>query len=241
MSTTEQHSLAKSITLHLLPGLLIGLFYLLVGIPIARMIEFPTLFGLILSVIFVLVPFELGYLLYQSRKHGNSLLSVISYREPMPRSRFVVLVSFLFLWAFLLSSFLSPVDEFIRRSLFSWIPDWFLVTAGFGEYPCSTQTITILCSIVVTGIIAPIVEEIYFRGYLLPRISRFGIWAPVINMILFAFYHFWSPWQAVTRFVFYLPVVYAVWKKRNIYISIWEHTLGNTTGGVLTLLQITLR
>jgi AcrR family transcriptional regulator len=40
-----------------------------------------------------------------------------------------------------------------------------------------------------------VVEELYFRGYLLPRISRFGGWAPVINCCLFALYHFWQPFN----------------------------------------------
>jgi hypothetical protein len=40
------------------------------------------------------------------------------------------------------------------------------------------------------------VEEYYFRGYLLPRLSRFGSLAPVINVALFSLYHFFTPWQA---------------------------------------------
>ena len=241
MSVTEQHSLAKSIALHLLPGLLIVLFYILIGLPAARLVIFPPLFGLILSVITVLIPFELGYLFYESRKLRTSLMSLVPYKEPMPKGKFVLLVSVLFLWAFLLSGLLSPIDKFIQVALFSWVPSWFLVDADFSDYPRFTQIVTAMCSIIVTGILAPVVEELYFRGYLLPRISRFGVWAPVINMVLFALYHFWTPWQAVTRIIFYLPVVYAVWRRKNIYIGIWEHTLGNTIGGVISLLRILFR
>jgi len=43
-------------------------------------------------------------------------------------------------------------------------------------------------------ILGPLVEELYFRGYLLPRLHRFGIWAPLINISLFAAYHLWKPW-----------------------------------------------
>ena len=49
------------------------------------------------------------------------------------------------------------------------------------------------------GIIGPTVEELYFRGPLLPRIDRLGAWAPVLNSGLFALYHFWSPWQLPVR------------------------------------------
>jgi hypothetical protein len=34
---------------------------------------------------------------------------------------------------------------------------------------------------------------------LLPRISRFGGWAPLINTVLFSLYHFFTPWQLLGR------------------------------------------
>ena len=38
----------------------------------------------------------------------------------------------------------------------------------------------------MSGIAVPVVEELYFRGFLLPRLSRLGIWAPILEMALFA-------------------------------------------------------
>ena len=43
------------------------------------------------------------------------------------------------------------------------------------------------------------VEEMYFHGYLLPRISRLGAWAPLVNTVLFSLYHFFTPWLNVGR------------------------------------------
>jgi membrane protease YdiL (CAAX protease family) len=83
-----------------------------------------------------------------------------------------------------------------------------------------------------------VAEELYFRGYLLPRVSRLGRWAPVFNVVLFALYHLWTPWQAVTRIVFILPAVYVVWRERNIYVGIWAHCIGNTVGLVLVLAAV---
>jgi len=40
---------------------------------------------------------------------------------------------------------------------------------------------TALLGLAVNGFVAPITEELYLRGYLLPRISRFKVWAPLIN------------------------------------------------------------
>jgi membrane protease YdiL (CAAX protease family) len=47
----------------------------------------------------------------------------------------------------------------------------------------------LLLGLVLSGVVAPVVEEMYFRGYLLPRLSRLGRWAPVLNVTLFALYH----------------------------------------------------
>ena len=82
----------------------------------------------------------------------------------------------------------------------------------------------------------------YFRGYLLPRISRFGAWAPVINTVLFSVYYFFTPWQNVGRIVGLLPMVdglCGVVEERNIYVSMGAHALGNVSV-MLVLLPVFL-
>lgn len=51
-----------------------------------------------------------------------------------------------------------------------------------------------------TGFIGPFIEELYFRGFLLPRMAWMKKWALLVEAFLFALYHIWSPWQLVTRF-----------------------------------------
>ena len=57
-------------------------------------------------------------------------------------------------------------------------------------------------------------------------------------MILFALYHVWTPWLGVTRLVYFLPTVYAVWRQRNIMLAIWVHCLGNTLGTLALLAAV---
>jgi len=90
----------------------------------------------------------------------------------------------------------------------------------------------------LNGFIAPITEEFYFRGYLLPRISRFKIWAPVINSVLHSLYHFWMPWQMLGLVLSLLPAAFVVWWKRNIYLGMIIHVVGNTLGSIVRLLMI---
>ena len=89
------------------------------------------------------------------------------------------------------------------------------------------------------GIVGPVVEELYFRGYLLPRIAWLGRWAPVLNTVLFSLYHFFTPWANVGRIVALLPMVYTAWWKRNIYLSMAVHVLWNL-GAMMLLLAVLL-
>lgn len=222
----RQHSVARTVVLHLLPGVLLLTFYIAVA-PVVRSFGFPSLMAIFLGIFFVLIPFELGYLVYQSRKTG-SLSDVVLYREPMPRGRFFFLVVSLFLWAALCSVLLyPPLDAFFLNNVFFRFPESLMLFDGFSGYSTAALATTWVFGLVVNGMAGPVVEELYFRGYLLPRISRFGAWAPPINAALFTLYHLFAPWQTAGRIVALLPMVYAVWWRENIYVGIAVHCLGN--------------
>ena len=92
--------------------------------------------------------------------------------------------------------------------------------------------ITAILNLVLNGIAGPVVEELYFRGYLLPRLSRLKGWAALMSVLLFSLYHFFTPWQNVIRIIALVPMVYAVWWKRNIYLGMIVHCVGNTFGAI---------
>jgi uncharacterized protein len=231
----QQHSIARSLVLHLLPGALITAFYLGVA-PVVRDLGFPSLMAIYLAVVFVLIPFELGYLVYRARKDGVSLGRVVLYREPVSRGQFVGLVLSTFVWASLIAMLLFPsLDEFFIGNVFFWLPDWFFFAEDFAQYSATVLLITWGFGFIANGIVGPVVEELYFRGYLLPRISRLGAWAPVLSTVLFSLYHFFTPWANVGRIVALLPMVYATWWRRNIYISMAVHVLWNVSSMLLLL------
>jgi len=207
--------------------------------------KFPSslalLFALSLAVVLVLVPFELGYLLYQGKKKNNkpSLKGVVLYRERMPFWQYVVFVPVLLIWAVFCFAIISPpTEEFLIRTLFSWLPNWLIPspidTTQFSADPAFA--LIGLLSLLLQGIIGPIVEELYFRGYLLPRISYLKGWAPFVNVVLFSLYHFFTPWQNPARILALLPLVYVVQRKRNIYLSIVFHIVLNMIGPMLIAL-----
>jgi membrane protease YdiL (CAAX protease family) len=238
-SGVEQHSLVRSIVLHLLPGVLILVFYVIVA-PLAERLGFPSVSALLVAIAVVLIPFELGYLLYQGKKKNGtlSLKGIVLYREPMPAWQYIVLVLPFLVWMLVLFAVVAPpIDEVIIEKLFFWLPDWFFMTSfmdHLDRYSRSALLLTWVLNLVFNGVAGPIVEELYFRGYLLPRISRLRGWAPLVNIVLFSLYHFFTPWQNPVRILALLPM-YAVWWKRNIYLGIIVHCAGNTLGALATL------
>ena len=128
-----QHSLARTIVLHLMPGALMVAFYVVAG-PVVRDLGFPSLMAIYLAILFVLIPFELGYLLYWARKNGSSLGSVVLYREPVPRVQFVALVLGLLAWAGIFYVLIyPPLDAFFIENVFSWLPDSFFFAEDFAR------------------------------------------------------------------------------------------------------------
>jgi membrane protease YdiL (CAAX protease family) len=231
----DQHSAARSLVLHLLPGALITAFYVAV-VPTVRDLGFPSLMALYLAIVFVLMPFELGYLLYRARTGGVPLGRVVLYREPVSRSQSLGLVLSTVVWASLIAILLfPPLDEFFIDNVFFWVPEWIFPPEDFTRYSAAVLLITWIFGFIANGIVGPLVEELYFRGYLLPRISRFGACAPLLNTVLFSLYHFFTPWANVGRIVALLPMVYAAWWRRDIYISMAVHVLWNVGGMLLVL------
>src|SRR5215212_12022136 len=94
----EQHSVPRTLLLHLLPGVLILVFFVAVAPLVVRGFGFPPALAVYLAIVFVLIPFELGYLIYQARKNGTSLGDIVLYRQPVPKGQLVLLVGALFVW-----------------------------------------------------------------------------------------------------------------------------------------------
>ena len=238
-SPVQYHSLWNTILLHLLPGALITVFFFLTA-PILIRAGFPPVMSLYLAILMILIPFELGFLFYQGKRLNGrySLDGVVLFRERTPIWQMIFLIFALYLWSGLVFSLLPTLDTFLAQTFFAWFPDWsfpFNLLSDSSQYSKAALSVTIVAGFLLNGIAGPIVEELYFRGYLLPRIPSSKGWAPFINVLLFSLYHFFSPWQNLTRILAFLPLSYAVASKRNIYISMWAHCLLNISGMVIAL------
>ena len=237
----QQHSLVRSITLHLLPGVVMLGFFLVLG-PLVETLGMPSLFVLFLGIPCVIVPIELGYLLYQGKqKNGSfSLKGIVLYREPIPLWQYVVLVALGLAWmGFLFFAVAPALDRFLIGKFFSRLPAWFFgATKGLDQYARSRLVLAGTVGLLCNGIAGPIVEELYFRGYLLPRISYLGKWAPVISSVLFSVYHFFTPWQNPVRLMALLPMTYIIVWNKNIYWGMIVHASINTFAMIMFLVSV---
>jgi membrane protease YdiL (CAAX protease family) len=238
----NQYPIDKSIVLHLIPGVGVLAFYMAVA-PLVERLGFPPTFAGSLAILFVLVPLEIGYLLYRSRRRNGrlSLAGAVPYREPMPLWQYALFVPVLVFWYFTASSLWRPVQSTLAGA-FPWVPPWVTDLVPSGD-PSVHYSAVILLTVAVfqvacSGVIAPVVEELYFRGYLLPRIDRLGLWAPVIGTVLFAFQHLWTPLVNPGRVIAWLPVVYLVWRKRSIYPGIIFHLVTNLAGTIVLSMSL---
>jgi len=231
----EKHSTTQSVILHLLPGILVGCFYFLARQPVAKM-GYPSIFALLLAFAFILVPVELGYLLYQGKKKTGrfTLLGIISYRNSIPWWQYFVWPIIIVVVTGAIIKLLEPVDAFLQERLFFWMPG---LNYGLdGNYSRTILIVTYSTFLIFNVFLAPLVEELYFRGYLLPRMK--GRFATLFHSFLFAAIHVFTPWMIITRTLGLLPLVFGV-KKKNIYIGIIVHILGNSLALVIGIVFIT--
>lgn len=234
----EKHSTAQSVILHLLPGILVGCFFLLARQPVANL-GYPSIIALILAYTFILIPVELGYLLFQGKKKTGrfTLQGIISYRNSIPWWQYLVWVFVIFIAVGVIFILLKPVDSFLQGKLFFWMPD---INDGLdGYYSRTTLIVTYSLVFIFVAFLTPLVEELYFRGYLLPRMQ--GKFAPLLHSFLFAVQHVLEPWMIITRTLGFLPILFGV-KKKNIYIGIIVHILCNTVNvvtGIAFIIKLT--
>lgn len=228
-TSIKQHTILQTILLHLLPGVLITITFVLLG-PWLKQNHMPPILALLIPILIVLIPFELGWIIFLGFRRNKklSLYGIVLNRKPLPSKDYFLLIPILLIWSIAIFMLFTNFDQAIMSNFFHWLPDWFQTTRfSPGDYSRSILTTTFILFLLINGIAGPIVEELYFRGYLLPRMERLKGWAPLVNVLLFSLYHFFSPWQNLTRILAFLPWAYVVRWKNNCYLSMVTHCLLN--------------
>ena len=225
-----QHSLLKSFLLHILPGALVTIAFVLLRL-ITDPIGYPPLLAFLLAILLIDLPVLLGIIFYEGKKQNGklSLKGVVLYREKIPWGTFALIFIGAFVGVYLLIMLVTPINTFLEDRLFSGLPKWMFLEeqSQYLAYAKNILVTTFVFQLVLTGIVLPWIEELYFRGYLLPRISRYKWWTPIIGGLFFGLYHSWQPFGFLTVFVLGAALSYIVMWKRDIRLSISLHVFAN--------------
>lgn len=237
--------LIKVVLLIFVPSILLMVVYAFLG---QVQDSIPSLLLFYALTIFILFPFELGVVLWASKREfgSHSLRSAFVNQEKANwlRTLFfgILLFGFAGIAFYTIGSLENMITSPIASKLAEITPDYFDWNnlEKLRQYPKNILLLTFIIYGVFNILVGPIVEEIFFRGFLTSRISKFGKWAPVIITVLFSLYHLWLPLQNLFRICVFLPAAYVAWKEKNIYISIVFHCLINlfsTTSFILAVIS----
>jgi membrane protease YdiL (CAAX protease family) len=223
----------QAILYHLYPGIIIVLSFVVLA-PVLIRYHYPPQLSILVSVILVAIPLFISHLNWAKKKEARkSLWQLNGYRNRLSNGKLILYSLGLVIFMFLVWGVTQPLDKIISAKFLAWLPGWFTVQ-GFTDYGRNVIVLTLIVNLVVNGFLAPFFEEFYFRGYLLPRMARWGKWAFVVNAILFSFYHFWQPYVYLTLILSLLPMTWLVWKTKDLRLAILTHSLLNVVGALLS-------
>jgi membrane protease YdiL (CAAX protease family) len=186
-----------------------------------------------------LLPMLAGTMLVAAKQSGAglSLRRAIGYSSPGTVGDYVGWPALLFLCWALASLAVVPLSRHLEAWYLTWFPAQLgnhALVGGVISSPPVQRHVTLVLALLLSGLLAPLVEEAYFRGFLLPRMKHLGWLAPVLSAFLFGLYHFFTPWGLPVIFVAFLPIAFVVQARQNFRIGVVVHAMFNLVG-VITL------
>jgi len=229
----RQLSKVKSVLYHLYPGVLIALCFTIIT-PLLAKHGYPPQLGSLIAIIFVAIPLLLLHLSQaRKREHRKNIWELNLYKNKLSTRKLILYSLSLVIFMFLIWGITQPLDKIITCRFFNWLPRWYTVQ-DFKGYSTETIQLTLVLNLLLNGFIGPFIEELYFRGYLLSRMTAWGKWSSVVNTILFSLYHLWQPYVYPTLIIALLPMIYLVWKTKDLRLAILTHCLLNIVGALLS-------
>jgi membrane protease YdiL (CAAX protease family) len=175
-----------------------------------------------LSIILGLIPTELAVIKFFAWKTKQKMKDIILFNEKISLKKFLPSIIISSVITIVGLVILPNIESQLWGHTFNFIPEWFRID-GLNIAEMKYLKFILVLNLLFNGFWGPLVEELYFRGFLLPRMKVFGRLVPLINVILFSVYHFTTPWAIISRILATTPLVYSVWVNKNIKIGIIAH------------------
>ena len=227
----QQLSKTRSIFYHLYPGIIIAACFAILA-PVLSKYDLPPQFSVLVAIAIAAIPLFILHLNKARRnEHKSSLHDVNGYKQKISTGKLILYIVGLVVFAFIIWGITQPLNQIITQKLFSWLPDWYTIQ-DFNGYGKQAIMVTLIFNLLLNGIVAPLAEEYYFRGYLLPRMQIWGKWGFVLHTILFSLYHFWQPYVYLTLIIAMMPMVWLIWKTKDLRIGVYTHCTLNIIGAL---------
>jgi hypothetical protein len=146
----EQHSIGKSVLLHLFPGFVFSILYIL-GVRFTVGWGVPPFFVFLFVGLLFLIPFELGYLLYQAKTKNESfsLKKVVLFRHEIPKWQYIVLPVLLLGWAYFVVFAINPaIEKTITERFFSWVPEHYFLESIVNQIDQYSKSLLVVSAVV---------------------------------------------------------------------------------------------
>ena len=216
----------RAVALHLAPGVALLAFFGATA-PLLRGAGLPPVWGLMFGTLLVLAPIELSLVIRSARRRGETRFLHALGLKPIRRRDLgpMLLTGAL---STLLPGLVIGLEPVLHSRYFDWLPDWFTASVpNLSTYSTPVAAATVALWLITLVLVGPAVEEIYFRGWLLPRLKGGRLSAAAANAALFSVYHLWQPYAVVTVFLFALPLAVLARTRHNPALSIAAHCAVN--------------
>lgn len=221
--STARLSPARAVGLQVLPGLPALAAYLV----FARVSGQP-MFALYLAILVAEVPATWAIMLSVVRHEQGevTMAGLFPWRRRQPKWKYVAVGVSLALLSLILMGLLQPLlAEPIRQTLFGWVPAWAVMDATGGVADMSREMLIALAALglVSATVVGGVTQELFARGFLLPRTAHLGPTAPALNAAAFAMLHLAAPWSWPVFFLVSLPWAITVYRTRSVGLGIAGH------------------
>ena len=235
LATPAPISARKAAALQLAPGIASLPAYAIIASIMATN-GIPNIFALALTILLVEVPVSWAIITRQVRKETGAHFSIkqaFPWVAPIPWWQYLLIGVPMIAFSMVMVAGVGPMTQsFLLNSVFSWVPEWFVMRPDPMMFTGMSREMLLALlgfMLVAMVLVGGFTQELYSRGFLLPRMAHLGIWAPAYNALLFAAFHMIAPWDWGAFFLMVLPWAYLVWWRRSVKIGLFIHV------GMLTL------
>ena len=233
----KQMNLPQILLYHLLPGVPILLLAIVFANPDWGF-GFPSLLSVLLGAAIGLIPVQLLTIMLTAKRQGMKFRDAFPFIEKTSIGKLLLWAASCFILGILAFGLFSDVEYLLWQN-FTLMPDWLrLDKYSMEDWGVGILRVTAVVNLVINGLLGSFTEEVYFRGFLLPRMNMLGKFAPLVNAALFSVYHLFSPWEVITRVLGCTPFAYAVWFKKDMRISMIVHCSMNLIGSIGMMITV---